>query len=267
MGARTPRRTDLTKGRVLVTGASGFIGGAVALRLLERGRTVRLLLREGSDAAELLRLGAEEFRGDLTDPGSLEGILALKKGYAHMAGSHLLDPVTGEYNIPYIQKYLTGMGVKIIHLAYRQQGFILPRGNPQRIKGLSDLVQDGIRFINRQRGSGTRVLLDYLIEKDGIEISHINGYKEEEFTHLGVAVAIESGRAGVGLGIYGAAKALDLDFVPLEQERYDLIIPQDFFDNPQVQQVIEVLRSEEFRAQIEGLGGYDPSQMGEEVVI
>jgi putative molybdopterin biosynthesis protein len=132
---------------------------------------------------------------------------------------------------------------------------------------LSDLVGDGIRFINRQRGSGTRVLLDYLIEKDGIDTAQINGYEEEEFTHLGVAVAIESGRADVGLGIYGAAKALGLDFVPLEQERYDLIIPQAFFDNPHIQKVIKVLRSEEFRAQIEVLGGYDTSRMGEEVAL
>jgi putative molybdopterin biosynthesis protein len=199
--------------------------------------------------------------------GSLEGIIALKKGYAHMAGSHLLDPVTGEYNIPYIKKHLSGMKVKIIRLACRQQGFILPTGNPRGIRGLSDLVQDGIRFTNRQRGSGTRVLLDYLIEKDGIDTARITGYEEEEFTHLRVAVAVASGRADVGVGIYGAAKALGLDFVPLELEQYDFIIPQTYFDNPQVQQVIEILRSEEFRAQIEGLGGYDPSQMGEEVAI
>jgi len=199
--------------------------------------------------------------------GSLEGIVSLQKGYAHMAGSHLLDPATGEYNIPYIRKYLSGVGVKIIHLAYRQQGFILPRGNPQGIKVLSDLARDGIRFINRQRGSGTRVLLDYLLEKDGIDTAQISGYGEEEFTHLAVAVAVASGRADVGLGIFGAAKALDLDFVPLEQEQYDLIIPQAFFDDPQVRKVVEVLRSEEFRAQIEGLGGYDPSRMGEEVAV
>jgi putative molybdopterin biosynthesis protein len=197
--------------------------------------------------------------------GSLEGIVALKKGYAHMAGSHLLDPVTGEYNIPYIHKYLSAVGVKVIHLAYRQQGFILPQGNPRGIRHLSDLVGDEIRFINRQRGSGTRVLLDYLMEKEGIDAARINGYGEEEFTHLAVAVAIESGRADVGLGIYGAAKALGLDFVPIEQEQYDLIIPQAFFDDSLVQRVIEILRSEEFRAQIEGLGGYDTSRMGEEV--
>jgi putative molybdopterin biosynthesis protein len=197
--------------------------------------------------------------------GSLEGIAALKKGFAHMAGSHLLDPVTGEYNIPYIRHYLSGVEVKVVHLAYRQQGLILPRGNPRGIGTLSGLAQDGIRFINRQRGSGTRVLLDYLLEREGIDTDQINGYREEEFTHLAVAVAVESGRADVGLGIHGAAKALDLDFVPVEREQYDLIIPQFFFDSPQVQKVIGALRSEEFRAQIEGLGGYNTAHMGEEV--
>jgi len=199
--------------------------------------------------------------------GSLEGIIALKKGYAHMAGSHLLDPATGEYNLPYIHKYLAGVEVRVIHLAYRQQGFILLPGNPRGITGLSDLVRDGVRFINRQRGSGTRVLLDHLLEREGIDPAQINGYQGEEFTHLGVAVAIESGRADVGLGIYGAAKALGLDFVPVEQERYDLIIPHEHFDDPQIQKVIGVLRSEEFQAEIEGLGGYDTSRMGEEMAV
>ena len=281
--------TPLPRGAGVITSltrADAIIRIPRLIEGIEEGEETEAELLVGKEAIEnsVVVIGSHDLALDLLaswvrreDPsltlssnhvGSLEGIIALKKGYAHMAGSHLLDPMTGEYNIPYIQKYLTGIGVKIIHLAYRQQGFILPRGNPQGIRSLSDLVQqDGIRFINRQRGSGTRVLLDYLIEKDGIESDQINGYKEEEFTHLGVAVAIESGRAGVGLGIHGAAKALGLDFVPLEQERYDLIIPQAFFDNPPVQKVIEVLRSEEFRAQIEGLGGYDPSQMGEEVVL
>ncbi|MBW2040229.1 MAG: molybdopterin biosynthesis protein [Deltaproteobacteria bacterium] len=199
--------------------------------------------------------------------GSLGGIIALEKGYAHMAGSHLLDPATGEYNISYIRRYLSGVRVRLIHLAYRQQGFILPSGNPKGIRGLSDLVRDDVRFINRQRGSGTRVLLDYLLEREGIDPVRINGYEEEEFTHLGVAVAVSSGRADVGLGIYGAAKALGLDFVSLERERYDLIIPQGLFDDPKVQMVIKVLRSEGFRAQIEGLGGYNTSRMGEEIAV
>jgi putative molybdopterin biosynthesis protein len=199
--------------------------------------------------------------------GSFEGIIALKKGYAHMAGSHLLDPVSGEYNLPYIKKYLAGVEVSVIHFAYRQQGFLLPPGNPQGIRVLSDLVRDGVRFINRQQGSGTRVLLDHLLEREGINPAQINGYHGEEFTHLGVAVAVASGRADVGLGIYGAAKALGLDFVPIAQERYDFIIPHEHCDDPRVQKIIGVMRSEEFQSEIEGLGGYDTSGMGEEMTV
>ena len=280
--------TPLSRGAGVITSltrADAIIRIPRFIEGIEEGETTEAELLVAKEAVErtVVVIGSHDLALDLLaswirkeDPsltlssshvGSLEGIIALKKGYAHMAGSHLLDPVTGEYNIPYIQKYLSGTRVKIIHLAYRQQGFILPHDNPHGIRHLSDLVGDGIRFINRQRGSGTRVLLDYLIEKDGIDTAQINGYEEEEFTHLGVAVAIESGRADVGLGIYGAAKALGMDFVPLEQERYDLIIPQAFFDNPHIQKVIKVLRSEEFRAQIEVLGGYDTSRMGEEVAL
>jgi putative molybdopterin biosynthesis protein len=250
---------------------------------IEEGEAVEaeLLVDKGEIANTVVIIGSHDLALDLLaswvkreDPslrlssnhvGSLEGIIALKKGYSHMAGSHLLDPATGEYNLPYIQRYLSGVSVHIIHLAHRQQGFILPLGNPQGIKGLSDLVRDEVRFINRQRGSGTRVLLDHLLEREEIDPTQINGYEGEEFTHLGVAVAIESGRADVGLGIYGAAKALGMDFVPLEEERYDLIVPHEHFDDPRVQKVIGVLRSGEFRAQIEGLGGYNPSRMGEEI--
>jgi putative molybdopterin biosynthesis protein len=217
--------------------------------------------------ASWVKRGNPALRLSSNHVGSLEGIIALKKGYAHMAGSHLLEPATGEYNLPYIQKYLGGTLVKVIHLAYRQQGFILPPANAQGITGLSDLVREGVRFINRQRGSGTRVLLDYLMGKEGIDSKQITGYEGEEYTHLGVAVAVASGRADVGLGIYGAAQALGLAFVPIAQERYDLIIPHEHGDDPRVQKVIEVLRSKEFQAAIEGLGGYNTSRMGEEITI
>jgi putative molybdopterin biosynthesis protein len=252
---------------------------------IEEGEAIEAELLVGKDAVEhtVVIIGSHDLALDLLasrvkrgDPslrlssnhvGSLEGIIALKKGYAHMAGSHLLEPATGEYNLPYIQKYLGEIPVRIIHLAYRQQGFLLPPGNPQEIRGLSGLVRDGVRFINRQQGSGTRLLLDYLIEKERIDPTQITGYQGEEYTHLGVAVAIDSGRADVGLGIYGAAKALGLDFVPIAQERYDLIIPHEHFDDPRVQKVIGVLRSEEFQVEIEGLGGYDTSRMGEEMMV
>lgn len=280
--------TPLPRGAGVITSltrADAIIRIPRMIEGVEEGEATEAELLVGKEAIErtVVIIGSHDLALDLLgswmrkdDPtltlssnhvGSLEGIIALKKGYAHMAGSHLLDPATGEYNLSYIHKYLSGVPVKVIHLAYRQQGFILPQGNPRGIKGLSDLVRDEIRFINRQRGSGTRVLLDYLIEKEGIDPAQINGYEGEEFTHLGVAVAIESGRADVGLGIYGAAKALGLAFVPVEQEQYDLIIPQAFCDDSQVQKVVEVLRSKEFRTQIEGLGGYDPSRMGEEVAV
>ena len=280
--------TPLPRGAGVITSltrADAIIRIPRMIEGVEEGEATEAELLVGKEAIErtVVIIGSHDLALDLLgswmrkdDPtltlssnhvGSLEGIIALKKGYAHMAGSHLLDPATGEYNLSYIHKYLSGVPVRVIHLAYRQQGFILPQGNPRGIKGLSDLVRDEIRFINRQRGSGTRVLLDYLIEKEGIDPAQINGYEGEEFTHLGVAVAIESGRADVGLGIYGAAKALGLAFVPVEQEQYDLIIPQAFCDDSQVQKVVEVLRSKEFRTQIEGLGGYDPSRMGEEVAV
>jgi len=280
--------TPLPRGAGVITSltrADAIIRIPRMIEGVEEGEATEAELLVGKEAIErtVVIIGSHDLALDLLgswmrkdDPtltlssnhvGSLEGIIALKKGYAHMAGSHLLDPATGEYNLSYIHKYLSGVPVKVIHLAYRQQGFILPQGNPRGITGLSDLVRDEIRFINRQRGSGTRVLLDYLIEKEGIDPAQINGYEGEEFTHLGVAVAIESGRADVGLGIYGAAKALGLAFVPVEQEQYDLIIPQAFCDDSQVQKVVEVLRSKEFRTQIEGLGGYDPSRMGEEVAV
>lgn len=252
---------------------------------IEEGHQAEAELLRGKDEMEntVVIIGSHDLALDLLaswvrkeDPslrlssshvGSLGGIIALKKEYAHLAGSHLLDPVTGEYNIPYIRRYLSGIETRLVHVAYRQQGFILAPGNPKGMRGLSDLVRDDVRFINRQRGSGTRVLLDYLSEREGIDLSLINGYADEEFTHLGVAVAVGSGRADVGLGIYGAAKALGLDFLPLEKERYDLIIPEALFDDPKIQMVIEVLRLEEFRTQIEEIGGYDPSRMGEEMEV
>jgi putative molybdopterin biosynthesis protein len=198
-----------------------------------------------------------------THVGSLGGIVALKKGYCHAAGSHLLDPPSGEYNMPFIHRYLEGVEVRVIQFALRQQGLILPVGNPRNLNSIGDLRIEGIRFINRQRGSGTRVLLDYLIEREGIDSDAIDGYDAEEFSHLGVAVAVASGRADVGMGIYAAAKALGCDFVPVEQERYDLIVPMRYLDDPKLQLLMSVLRCEDFRTAVEDLGGYDCGRMGE----
>jgi molybdenum cofactor synthesis domain-containing protein len=195
--------------------------------------------------------------------GSLGGLMALRKGTCHLAGSHLLDTETGEYNISYIKRYLKGLKVSIFHLALRDQGLILAKGNPKGIKGLEDLARKEIAFVNRQAGSGTRVLFDYRLGKLGIKPESIKGYDHEEFTHMAVAVDVLSGAADCGVGIYAAAKALDLDFIPLEKEQYDLIIPSSMIESPQMRLLLETIRSQEFKDRMTALGGYDPTKSGE----
>jgi len=195
--------------------------------------------------------------------GSLGGLMALRKETCHLAGSHLLDTETGEYNISYIKRYLKGLKVSVFHLALRDQGLILAKGNPKGIKGLEDLTGKGITFVNRQAGSGTRVLFDYRLGKLGIEPESITGYDHEEFTHMAVAVDVLSGAADCGVGIYAAARALELDFIPLEKEQYDLIIPSSLIESPQVKLLLETIRSQEFKGRVTALGGYDPTKSGE----
>jgi len=194
--------------------------------------------------------------------GSLGGLLALKKGGAHMAGSHLLDAQTGEYNISYIHKYLKGVPVQVFNLVTREQGLIIQKGNPKGVKGIGDLTRDDMTFVNRQPGSGTRILLDYKLKEMEIDPCHINGYENEEYTHMNVAVAILDGLADVGLGIMAAARALDLDFIPVLKEQYDLVIPSSFVDDPKITLFLSVVRSEGFRKRVKGLGGYNPAKSG-----
>jgi len=197
--------------------------------------------------------------------GSLGGILAIKNGSCHMAGSHLLDPETGEYNFPYIRTYLNGIEVKVIHLVFREQGLFVQRGNPKKVKGLSDLIREDIAFINRQKGSGTRILLDHTLKNLSLDSNQIRGYEKEEFTHMGVASMVASGIADAGLGILSAARAMALDFIPIAKERYDVIIPSIYFEDEKVQKVIEAIRSDEFKKTALQMGGYDVSRTGEEL--
>jgi putative molybdopterin biosynthesis protein len=198
--------------------------------------------------------------------GSLGGILAIKNGICHMAGLHLLDPETGEYNSPYLRHYLKGIAVRVIHLVYREQGLIVQRGNPKRIKGLEDLLRKDITFINRQKGSGTRILLDHTLKTLLLEPSQIQGYEKEEYTHMAVASTVASGIADAGLGILPAARAMDLDFIPIAKERYDLVIPSIHFEDEKIQRVIETIRSNEFKKMVSQMGGYDVSRTGEELI-
>ena len=195
--------------------------------------------------------------------GSLGGLLALKKGTAHIAGSHLLDIQTGEYNTSYIHKYLKGLPVHVFNLVEREQGLIIQKGNPKGVKGIEDLTHDDLTFVNRQPGSGTRVLFDYRLRILGIDPSRINGYDNEEYTHMNVAVAVLNGAADVGMGIMAAAKALNCDFIPVIKEQYDLVIPSAFMEDPKIQLLMDITRSKDFRERVEGLGGYNPAKSGD----
>lgn len=195
--------------------------------------------------------------------GSLGGLMALKKGICHLAGSHLLDTETGQYNVSYIKKYLKGTRISIFHLVLRDQGLIVSKGNPKAIGGIEDLVNQDVSFVNRQAGSGTRILFDYKLDQLGIDPKAISGYDREEFTHMNVAVDVLSGAADCGMGIFAAAKALDLDFIPVVREQYDLIIPSGNLELENVRFLIDTVGSGSFKERVSGLGGYDPSKSGE----
>jgi putative molybdopterin biosynthesis protein len=197
--------------------------------------------------------------------GSLGGLIALQRGEAHLAGSHLMDEETGEYNVSYVQRYLPGRPVVLVNLVYRDQGLIVPPGNPKGLAGLDDLLRPDVQFVNRQRGAGTRVLLDFKLKGMGATPDQIQGYRREEYTHLAVAAAVSSGAADTGMGILAAARALNLDFVPLMQERYDLVIPREYYDSELLAPLLALIRGPAFRKQVEALGGYDAKQMGEVV--
>lgn len=194
--------------------------------------------------------------------GSMGGIFAIQNRQTHLAGVHLLDPETGEYNISYIQQYLSDHDVVLINLAYRIQGWMTPTGNPLNIQGIGDLLRPGVRFVNRQRGAGTRMLFDYLLGQAKIDPGVINGYQREEYTHLNVAAAVAAGTADVGLGIASAAKAYGLDFVPLGEERYDLLLTGEFYRSAMGKSLIRVMTSSRFREEIEALGGYSMRDTG-----
>ncbi|MGQ9689541.1 MAG: molybdopterin biosynthesis protein [Desulfobaccales bacterium] len=194
--------------------------------------------------------------------GSLGGLMALRQGRAHFGGCHLYDPESNTYNIPYLKKYLPGRSLKLINLAWRQQGFMVLPGNPRNIQTIADLARPGVRFINRQRGAGTRLLLDFFLNQEGLDPAAIEGYDREEYTHMAVAANVKSGTADVGLGILAAARALGLDFVPLAPEPYDLVVPAATYQDHRFQEVLAVIRSLEFQAAVERLGGYDLKDCG-----
>lgn len=213
--------------------------------------------------ADQIKAGHSSLTLSSSHVGSMGGLMAIKKRVCHLAGSHLLDIDDGSYNISYIKKYLPNTKVKLINLVFRDQGLIVSPENPKAIKGIEDLDRNDITFINRQAGSGTRILLDYKLNQLGMEPEKISGYDNEEFTHMSVAVAVLSGSVDVGLGIFAAAKALNLDFIPVVTEQYDLIIPEEYFEWENIQVLLETISTKEFKDRVEALGGYSTEKTGE----
>jgi putative molybdopterin biosynthesis protein len=192
--------------------------------------------------------------------GSLGGLVALRDGLCHVSGCHLLDPETGEYTLPWIERVLPGRAVDVIRLVEREQGLIVAAGNPLAIAGLGDLTR--LRYVNRQRGAGTRVLLDHELARAGIDTASVDGYEREEPTHLAVAAAVAAGRADTGLGVLAAARAFGLGFVPVAREPFDLVMMPG---EPAVAPLLELMGDDDFRAQVEALGGYSTAEMGRRI--
>lgn len=252
-------------------GLEGYEAGEeVTLRLLSPMEKLRnTLVVIGShdplldELADMLHLGDPRLYMSSSHVGSMGGIMAIRRGEAHMAGCHLLDTADGTYNRSFIRKYFPKGDVKLVSCVGRQQGLMVARGNPLNICSFADISRQGIRYVNRQKGSGTRILTDYLCSREKVEPSDVYGYTREELTHTSVAAQIACGSADVGMGIYSAAKLYDLDFMPICIEEYDLIIPNHAWDSPMVQQLLTILRSDAFREKILSMGGYTVDHPGQ----
>jgi len=254
---------------IIPRGSQGLMPGAdISVRLYRtRSEIEKTILAIGSHDMSLdilaQHLSLEGLRLASANVGSLGGLVALRRGEAHFSGSHLLDMETGEYNKSFIRQYLPDRKITLVTLVGREQGLIINKGNPKNISTINDLVRPDVHFINRQRGAGTRLLLDYHLKILGILSDSINGYLHEEFTHLSVAAGIASGRGDCGLGIAAAAAALELDFIPLYNERYDLVIPTEFIDSQLLTPVLDVINSSIFKNAVNEMPGYDTTRMGE----
>ncbi len=211
-------------------------------------------------AADLMPLMHSGMHLSSTHVGSMGGLMALKRGEAHMAPIHLLDEGDGSYNDSYVKR-LFQEPVAIVTGVQRIQGIMVKKGNPLGIHGIEDLK--ACRFVNRQRGAGTRLLLDYQMKKSGILPEMITGYDREASTHMAVAALVASDSADAGMGILSAARSMELDFIPVGEEWYEFAIPEAFFELPHVQAFLDVLKSRRFAEEVTGLGGYGMEKTGE----
>jgi molybdate-binding protein len=251
------------------TARAYFISMAVLPEPLERGQI--LLLGSDDPALDLLasqlnrRMDAPELF--ILPVGSLDGLIYLREQYCQMTSCHLFDQDSGEYNVPFVRFLFADRPMTLVNLAYRQQGLLICKGNPQHISGIADLGRENLTFINRNRGSGTRQRLDQHLRMIGLDPRAIAGYEVEVFSHCEIARAISAGQADVGLGIFSAADQHGLDFIPLFEERYDLVMSEAFYRSPQLQLILESLQSPEFKAGVQGLKGYNLSHSGEVIQV
>ena len=236
------------------------------LKPIERiARTVRVLGSHDpliDEAADALRQTDIRAYVSSAHVGSMGAILALSRGEGQLGGVHLLDATDGSYNVSYVEKFIPDGGVALIECVRRAQGLIVAKGNPLGICAVADLAKEGIRYINRQKGAGTRVLLDYLLHQASVSPRAIGGYEREELTHTAVAAQIAAGSADCGLGILAAARMYDLDFIPVCEETYDLLVSLAAMESPQVRAFLRVLASDEFLRRLDALGGYSYDQPG-----
>jgi putative molybdopterin biosynthesis protein len=208
----------------------------------------------------ILKTEAPDILAYFSNTGSMGGLKALRMGKAHLAGIHLYHPESGQYNTPYLEQHLARENILLYNLAYRTQGFIMKKA--MQVTTISDIVERSLHFINREDGSGTRLLLDLLCREEGIDVMQIIGYDGEVFTHFEVGIAILKGEADVGLGIQSVAESLGLDFYPLRKERYDLVVPAENLSLRPVQVLFNVIHSSKFRQLAKGLAGYDLRDSG-----
>jgi putative molybdopterin biosynthesis protein len=227
-----------------------------------------LLVILGSDD-QALDLLAHRLREDEAGPdvitmvmGSLEGLIALRHGVGHVAGSHLFDAETGDFNTSYARALFPGRDLVLITLAHREQGLIVPAGNPRGLEDLAGAVSAGARLVNRNRGSGTRVWLDRLLSVGSVDPVRVVGYENEVMTHDAAARAVAEGAADVALGIRPAANAHSLDFVPLVEERYDLVTPREHYESDLLVPLLGLLNDDAFKQEIDDLGGYVTRETG-----
>jgi putative molybdopterin biosynthesis protein len=242
---------------------------APVMLLKDRNKIKKDLLLIGSHDLSLDLIKNEikkrnyKFDLKLQTVGSMAGLTALRRNESDLAGAHLLDPESGEYNISYLKRFFKGQKLLLVNLVYREQGLYLKKGNPKNIKSIKDLTKSNINYINRQRGAGTRVLFDFLLKENNIKAEEISGYQKEEYTHIAAAAAVGRGSADAALGIRAAAEVMDVDFLPLAEEKYDLIIKENRLDDPRINKLIKLINQAEIKTEIEKLGGYNCQETGE----